>query len=139
MHWSSLSQNLNEILNFYVDMVLTEMQKQGFTQILINTLAVNDDFLVAGGFQRELAFKTPVTYSLLMTAVSQCRSWILSFNRIWGKCLDRTANAQSRPFNAVDNLEFPSIPLFAHEKETNINESFIRQLALAEIEGTLNW
>ncbi|GJU67962.1 hypothetical protein Tco_1254221 [Tanacetum coccineum] len=62
MHWSSLSQNLNETLNSCGDMIHTEKHGgsllEGFPQIQINTLAVNDDFLVAGGFQRELAFKS---------------------------------------------------------------------------------
>ncbi|KAI3738813.1 hypothetical protein L2E82_28984 [Cichorium intybus] len=61
MHWSSLSQNLTEILNFSGHVAPTEKHAgsllEGFTQTQISTLAVNDDFLVAGGFQGELACK----------------------------------------------------------------------------------
>ncbi|KAD3337092.1 hypothetical protein E3N88_32612 [Mikania micrantha] len=61
MHWSSLSQNLTEILNFSGHVAPTEKHAgsilEGFTQTQISTLAVSDDFLVAGGFQGELACK----------------------------------------------------------------------------------
>ncbi|XP_076917428.1 putative WD repeat-containing protein C2A9.03 [Bidens hawaiensis] len=61
MHWSSLSQNLTEILNFSGHVAPTEKHAgsllEGFTQTQISTLAVNDGFLVAGGFQGELACK----------------------------------------------------------------------------------
>ncbi|GJR58600.1 uncharacterized WD repeat-containing protein-like protein isoform X1 [Tanacetum coccineum] len=61
MHWSSLTQNLNEILNFSGHVAPTEKYAgsllEGFTQTQISTLAVNDGFLVAGGFQGELACK----------------------------------------------------------------------------------
>ncbi|KAL4561050.1 hypothetical protein LXL04_033212 [Taraxacum kok-saghyz] len=61
MHWSSLSQNLTEILNFSGHVAPTEKHAgsllEGFTQTQISTLAVSDEFLVAGGFQGELACK----------------------------------------------------------------------------------
>nr|XP_043610565.1 uncharacterized WD repeat-containing protein C2A9.03-like isoform X2 [Erigeron canadensis] len=61
MHWSSLSQNLTEILNFSGHVAPTEKHAgsllEGFTQTQISTLAVNNEFLVAGGFQGELACK----------------------------------------------------------------------------------
>ncbi|KAJ0623826.1 putative transcription factor WD40-like family [Helianthus annuus] len=61
MHWSSLSHNLTEILNFSGHVAPTEKHAgsllEGFTQTQISTLAVNDEFLVAGGFQGELACK----------------------------------------------------------------------------------
>ncbi|XP_076917488.1 uncharacterized protein LOC143577579 [Bidens hawaiensis] len=61
MHWSSLSQNLTEILNFSGHVAPTEKHAgsllEGFMQTQISTLAVNDGFLVAGGFQGELACK----------------------------------------------------------------------------------
>ncbi|KAL8204660.1 hypothetical protein R6Q57_010283 [Mikania cordata] len=61
MHWSSLSQNLTEILNFSGHVAPTEKHAgsllEGFTQTQISTLAVNNGFLVAGGFQGELACK----------------------------------------------------------------------------------
>ncbi|BBG93490.1 hypothetical protein Prudu_001518 [Prunus dulcis] len=49
MHWSSLSGNLSEVLNFAGHVAPTETQ--------ISTLAVKDNFLVAGGFQGELTCK----------------------------------------------------------------------------------
>ncbi|XP_076917439.1 putative WD repeat-containing protein C2A9.03 [Bidens hawaiensis] len=61
MHWSSLSQNLTEILNFSGHVAPTEKHAgsllEEFTQTQISTLAVNDGFLAAGGFQGELACK----------------------------------------------------------------------------------
>ncbi|GKB26987.1 uncharacterized WD repeat-containing protein-like protein isoform X1 [Tanacetum coccineum] len=61
MHWSSSSHNLKEILNFSGHVAPTEKHAgsllEGFTQTQISTLAVKDDFLVAGGFQGELACK----------------------------------------------------------------------------------
>ncbi|PWA93636.1 WD40/YVTN repeat-like-containing domain-containing protein [Artemisia annua] len=61
MHWSSLSQNLNEILNFSGNVAPTEKHAgsllEGFTQTTISAIAVNDNFLVAGGFQGELVCK----------------------------------------------------------------------------------
>ncbi|XP_071690240.1 uncharacterized WD repeat-containing protein C2A9.03-like isoform X2 [Rutidosis leptorrhynchoides] len=61
MHWSSLCQNLTEILNFSGHVAPTEKHAgsllEGFTQTQISTLAVSDGFLVAGGFQGELACK----------------------------------------------------------------------------------
>lgn len=61
MHWSSLSHNLSEVLNFSGHVAPTEKHAgsllEGFTQTQISTLAVRDNFLVAGGFQGELACK----------------------------------------------------------------------------------
>ncbi|TYJ19907.1 hypothetical protein E1A91_A09G223900v1 [Gossypium mustelinum] len=61
MHWSSLSCNLSEVLNFAGHVAPTEKHPgsllEGFTQTQISTLAVKDNFMVAGGFQGELAFK----------------------------------------------------------------------------------
>ncbi|KAM0065189.1 putative transcription factor WD40-like family [Helianthus debilis subsp. tardiflorus] len=61
MHWSSLSQNSTEIVNFYGHVAPTEKHAgslfEGFTKTQISTLAVKDDFLVVGGFQGELACK----------------------------------------------------------------------------------
>ncbi|MBA0696254.1 hypothetical protein Goari_002826 [Gossypium aridum] len=61
MHWSSLSCHLSEILNFSGHVAPTEKHPgsflEGFTQTQISTLAVKDNFMVAGGFQGELTFK----------------------------------------------------------------------------------
>nr|GEX73137.1 hypothetical protein [Tanacetum cinerariifolium] len=61
MHWSSLSQTLNEILNFSGNVAPTEKHAgsllEGFTQTTISAIAVNGNFLVAGGFQGELVCK----------------------------------------------------------------------------------
>ncbi|KAE8685609.1 cysteine proteinase RD21a-like [Hibiscus syriacus] len=61
MHWSSLSRNLSEIINFAGHVAPTEKHPgsllEGFTQTQISTLAVRDNFMVAGGFQGELTFK----------------------------------------------------------------------------------
>ncbi|XP_004492051.1 uncharacterized WD repeat-containing protein C2A9.03-like isoform X2 [Cicer arietinum] len=61
MHWSSLSGNLSEIINFAGHVAPTERCPgnllEGFSQTQISTLAVKDNFLVAGGFQGELTCK----------------------------------------------------------------------------------
>ncbi|KAJ0502717.1 putative WD40-repeat-containing domain superfamily [Helianthus annuus] len=61
MHWSSVSQNLTEILNFSGHVAPTEKHDgsllEGFTQTDISTLAINDDFLVAEGSEGELVCK----------------------------------------------------------------------------------
>ncbi|KAF5783385.1 putative transcription factor WD40-like family [Helianthus annuus] len=61
MHWSSLSQNSTEIVNFSGHVAPTEKHagslSEGFTKTQISTLAVKDDFLVVGGFQGELVCK----------------------------------------------------------------------------------
>ncbi|KDP37891.1 hypothetical protein JCGZ_05773 [Jatropha curcas] len=61
MHWSSLSSNLSEVINFAGHVAPNEKHAgsllEGFTQTQISTLAVKDNFLVAGGFQGELTCK----------------------------------------------------------------------------------
>ncbi|KAK9138960.1 hypothetical protein Sjap_009554 [Stephania japonica] len=61
IHWSSLSCNLSEVLNFSGHVAPTEKHQgsllEGFTQTQISTLAVKNNLLVAGGFQGELACK----------------------------------------------------------------------------------
>ncbi|KAK6914382.1 WD40 repeat [Dillenia turbinata] len=61
MHWSSLSSNLSEVLNFSGHIAPSEKfagsLMEGFTQTQISTLAVKHNFLVAGGFQGELTCK----------------------------------------------------------------------------------
>ncbi|CAI0453139.1 unnamed protein product [Linum tenue] len=61
MHWSSLSCNLSEVINFAGHVAPDEKHSgsllEGFTQTQISTLAVKDNFLVAGGFQGELTCK----------------------------------------------------------------------------------
>ncbi|XP_030536490.1 uncharacterized WD repeat-containing protein C2A9.03-like isoform X1 [Rhodamnia argentea] len=61
MHWSSLTFNLKEILNFAGHVQPTEKHAgnllEGFTQTQISTLAIKDNFLVAGGFQGEIFCK----------------------------------------------------------------------------------
>ncbi|GMY32145.1 uncharacterized WD repeat-containing protein C2A9.03-like [Fagus crenata] len=61
MHWSSLTGKLTEILNFSGHVAPNEKHPgsllEGFLQTQISTLAVKDDFLVAGGFQGELTCK----------------------------------------------------------------------------------
>ncbi|KAJ0502708.1 hypothetical protein HanHA300_Chr11g0415991 [Helianthus annuus] len=61
IHWSSLSQNLTEILDFSGHVAPTEKHEgswlEGFTQTRICTLAVKDNFLVAGGSEGELVCK----------------------------------------------------------------------------------
>ncbi|KAK6930640.1 WD40 repeat [Dillenia turbinata] len=61
MHWSSLSSNLSEVLNFSGHVAPSEKHAgslmEGFTETQISTLAVKHNFLVAGGFQGELTCK----------------------------------------------------------------------------------
>ncbi|MED6144712.1 hypothetical protein PIB30_118475 [Stylosanthes scabra] len=61
MHWSSLSGNLSEIINFAGHVAPSEKHAgsllEGFSQTQISTLSVKDNFLVAGGFQGELTCK----------------------------------------------------------------------------------
>ncbi|KAM7256916.1 hypothetical protein ACFE04_012657 [Oxalis oulophora] len=61
MHWSSLTGNLSEVLNFSAHVAPTERHAgsllEGFTQTQISTLAVKDNLMVAGGFQGELTCK----------------------------------------------------------------------------------
>ncbi|XP_057499368.1 uncharacterized WD repeat-containing protein C2A9.03-like isoform X2 [Actinidia eriantha] len=61
MHWSSLSCNLSEVLNFSGHIAPNERHAgsllEGFTQTQISTLAVRDNFLVVGGIQGELSCK----------------------------------------------------------------------------------
>ncbi|XP_057779436.1 uncharacterized WD repeat-containing protein C2A9.03-like isoform X2 [Salvia miltiorrhiza] len=61
MHWSSLLQNLTEVLNFSGNIEPTERYPgtllEGFTRTQLSTLAVKDRFLVAGGFHGELICK----------------------------------------------------------------------------------
>ncbi|KAL3032611.1 hypothetical protein AAZX31_02G092000 [Glycine max] len=62
-HWSSLSGNLSEIINFAGHVAPTPTKRyagnllEGFSQTQISTLAVKDNLLVAGGFQGELTCK----------------------------------------------------------------------------------
>ncbi|XP_010246373.1 PREDICTED: uncharacterized WD repeat-containing protein C2A9.03-like [Nelumbo nucifera] len=61
IHWSALSCNLLEVLNFSGHVAPSEKHPgsllEGFTQTQISTLAVKGNFLVAGGFQGELTCK----------------------------------------------------------------------------------
>ncbi|CAH9108822.1 unnamed protein product [Cuscuta europaea] len=61
MHWSSLSHNLSEVLNFSGHVVPAEKHAgsllEGLTQTQVSTLAVRERFVVAGGFQGELICK----------------------------------------------------------------------------------
>ncbi|KAF8402249.1 hypothetical protein HHK36_013201 [Tetracentron sinense] len=61
IHWSSLSCKLSEVLNFSGHVAPNEKHpgslSEGFAQTQISTLAVKDNFLVAGGFQGELTCK----------------------------------------------------------------------------------
>ncbi|KAK1272970.1 hypothetical protein QJS04_geneDACA007886 [Acorus gramineus] len=61
IHWSSLSCNKSELLNFSGHVAPREKHPgsllEGFTQTQISTLAVRDNLLVAGGFQGELICK----------------------------------------------------------------------------------
>ncbi|KAI3915599.1 hypothetical protein MKX01_015424 [Papaver californicum] len=61
VHWSPLSGNSMEVVNFSGNVAPTEKHPgsllEGFTQTQISTLAVKDKWLVAGGFQGELICK----------------------------------------------------------------------------------
>ncbi|OIW06918.1 hypothetical protein TanjilG_19567 [Lupinus angustifolius] len=61
MHWSSLTRNSSEIINFAGHVAPTEKHAgsllEGFSMTQISTLAVKENFLVAGGFQGELTCK----------------------------------------------------------------------------------
>ncbi|CAO2822410.1 unnamed protein product [Amaranthus hypochondriacus] len=61
MHWSSLTRNLSEVVNFAGHVSPSEKHKgsllEGFTQTQISTLAVKDKLMVAGGYQGELICK----------------------------------------------------------------------------------
>lgn len=60
-HWSSLSHNLSEVLNFSGHITPTEKHAgsllEGFTQTQISTIAVKDRFAIAGGFGGEIICK----------------------------------------------------------------------------------
>ncbi|KAL9232713.1 hypothetical protein vseg_007790 [Gypsophila vaccaria] len=61
MHWSALTQNLTEVVDFAEHVAPSEKHQgnllEGFTQTQISTLAVKDNLMVAGGFQGELVCK----------------------------------------------------------------------------------
>lgn len=61
IHWSSLSCNLSDVLNFSGHVAPVEKipgsLMEGFSRTQISTLAVKDKLLVAGGFQGELTCK----------------------------------------------------------------------------------
>ncbi|KAJ6941317.1 hypothetical protein NC651_007179 [Populus alba x Populus x berolinensis] len=61
MHWSSISGNLSEVIDFAGHVAPSEKHAgsllEGFTQTQISTIAVKDNFLVAGGFHGELTCK----------------------------------------------------------------------------------
>ncbi|XP_038708805.1 uncharacterized WD repeat-containing protein C2A9.03-like [Tripterygium wilfordii] len=61
LHWSSLSCNSSEVINFSGHIAPVENHPgsllEGFTKTQISTLAVKDNFLVTGGFQGELTCK----------------------------------------------------------------------------------
>ncbi|KAL5703106.1 hypothetical protein ACHQM5_028240 [Ranunculus cassubicifolius] len=61
IHWSSLSRNQTEVLNFQGRVAPSEKYPgsllEGFTQTQISTLAVKNNLLVAGGFQGEITCK----------------------------------------------------------------------------------
>lgn len=61
MHWSSISCNLSEVLDFSGHVAPVERYPgslmEGFSGTQISTLAVKDRLLVAGGFQGELTCK----------------------------------------------------------------------------------
>ncbi|XP_058093630.1 uncharacterized WD repeat-containing protein C2A9.03-like isoform X1 [Magnolia sinica] len=61
IHWSSLSCNSSEVVNFSGHVAPSEKHPgsllEGFIQTQISTLAVKDNLLVAGGFQGELICK----------------------------------------------------------------------------------
>ncbi|MBA0682096.1 hypothetical protein Goari_023842, partial [Gossypium aridum] len=88
MHWSSVSCNLSEILNFAGHVAPTEKHPgsllEGFTQTQISTLAVKDNFMVAGGFQGELTFKESVLstishpFSLLLKGWNSCGFYVVN-------------------------------------------------------------
>ncbi|XP_047982418.1 uncharacterized WD repeat-containing protein C2A9.03-like [Salvia hispanica] len=92
MHWSSLLQNLTEVLNFSGNIVPTEKYPgtllEGFTRTQLSTLAVKDRFLVAGGFHGELICK-----SLDKLGVSFCT---------------RTTHQENSIINAIDIYESSS-------------------------------
>lgn len=61
MHWSSISNNLSEVLDFSGHIAPSEKHAgsllEGLTQTQISTMAVKNRFVVAGGFQGELICK----------------------------------------------------------------------------------
>ncbi|KAL3321532.1 hypothetical protein AABB24_039248 [Solanum stoloniferum] len=61
MHWSSISNNLTEVLDFSGHIAPSEKHAgsllEGLTQTQISTMAVKNRFVVAGGFQGELVCK----------------------------------------------------------------------------------
>nr|XP_016494551.1 PREDICTED: uncharacterized WD repeat-containing protein C2A9.03-like [Nicotiana tabacum]XP_016494552.1 PREDICTED: uncharacterized WD repeat-containing protein C2A9.03-like [Nicotiana tabacum]XP_016494553.1 PREDICTED: uncharacterized WD repeat-containing protein C2A9.03-like [Nicotiana tabacum]XP_016494554.1 PREDICTED: uncharacterized WD repeat-containing protein C2A9.03-like [Nicotiana tabacum] len=61
MHWSSISRNLSEVINFSGHIAPTEKHAgsllEGLTQTQISTMAVKNRFVVAGGFHGELICK----------------------------------------------------------------------------------
>ncbi|KAJ8539757.1 hypothetical protein K7X08_014009 [Anisodus acutangulus] len=61
MHWSSISNNLSEVLDFSGHIAPSEKHAgnllEGLTQTQISTMAVKNRFVVAGGFQGEIICK----------------------------------------------------------------------------------
>ncbi|KAK1290284.1 hypothetical protein QJS10_CPB18g00747 [Acorus calamus] len=61
VHWSSLSSNLSDVIDFSGHVAPSEKHPgsllQGFTRTQISTLTVKENLLVAGGFQGELTCK----------------------------------------------------------------------------------
>uniref|UniRef100_A0A2N9GRW4 Uncharacterized protein n=1 Tax=Fagus sylvatica TaxID=28930 RepID=A0A2N9GRW4_FAGSY len=89
MHWSSLTGKLTEILNFSGHVAPNEKHPgsllEGFLQTQISTLAVKDDFLVAGGFQGELTckcalFRTPIPLQVELKPAVDSADCRLHFN-----------------------------------------------------------
>ncbi|GKA56191.1 hypothetical protein Tco_0755263, partial [Tanacetum coccineum] len=92
MHWSSVSQNLNETINSCGDMIHTEKHGgsllEGFPQIQINTLAVNDDFLIinsgnvqagaAGAYKRANAAVVANAKNALITILKHIKEQVQS-------------------------------------------------------------
>ncbi|CAN4095035.1 unnamed protein product [Withania somnifera] len=62
MHWSSISNNLTEVLDFSGHIAPSEKHAgsllEGLTQTQISTMAVKNRFVVTGGFQGELVCKS---------------------------------------------------------------------------------
>uniref|UniRef100_A0A0E0A5P9 Uncharacterized protein n=1 Tax=Oryza glumipatula TaxID=40148 RepID=A0A0E0A5P9_9ORYZ len=60
-HWSSLSHNLSEVLDFSGHVAPAQKHPgsllEGFSGVQVSTLSVNEGLLVAGGFQGELICK----------------------------------------------------------------------------------
>ncbi|XP_078433930.1 putative WD repeat-containing protein C2A9.03 [Wolffia australiana] len=101
VHWSAISHDLSEVLNFCGHVAPCEKHQgslmEGFSRTQVSTLAVRDNLLVAGGFQGELIFKR-----LDRPGVSFCSRMTLEDNAITN-AIEIYANSSGSPCVMASN------------------------------------